>query len=178
MKRLFLIGYMGAGKTTMGKLLAKTEELEFVDLDLFIESRYQKSIGEIFESVGEHKFREIENNILKEVSEFEDVVISTGGGTACFFDSMPFMNQMGTTIYLKSSPEALAKRLSGFKDKRPLIKNKSEIELLEFISDNLKKREPFYNQAHLIFNTGEFESVEEAEILVDELITELKKLKK
>ena len=88
MQRIFLIGYMGVGKTTLGKALADRTGLSFIDLDLFIEGRYRKTIRQIFEAEGEEAFREIERKALHEVAEFEDIVLSTGGGTPCFFDNM------------------------------------------------------------------------------------------
>ena len=111
MKRVFLVGYMGAGKTTVGKELAKLAGLSFIDLDYYIEGRYHKAVSQIFAERGEEAFREIERNMLHEVAEFEDVLISTGGGAPCFFDNMEFMNASGTTVYLKVSVEELAKRL-------------------------------------------------------------------
>ena len=113
MKRVFLVGYMGAGKTTVGKELAKLAGLSFIDLDYYIEGRYHKAVSQIFAERGEEAFREIERNMLHEVAEFEDVLISTGGGAPCFFNNMEFMNASGTTVYLKVSVEELAKRLSG-----------------------------------------------------------------
>ena len=92
MKRVFLVGYMGAGKTTVGKELAKLAGLSFIDLDYYIEGRYHKAVSQIFAERGEEAFREIERNMLHEVAEFEDVLISTGGGAPCFFDNMEFMN--------------------------------------------------------------------------------------
>ena len=104
MQRIFLIGYMGVGKTTLGKALADRTGLSFIDLDLFIEGRYRKTIRQIFEAEGEEAFREIERKALHEVAEFEDIILSTGGGTPCFFDNMTYMNSVGTTVYLKASP--------------------------------------------------------------------------
>lgn len=155
MKRIFLIGYMGVGKTTAGRELAKVMGLEFIDLDHFIQNRYNKTIAQLFEDGGELKFREIENKILKEVAEFENVVVSTGGGAPCFFDNIEIMNAAGISIYLKASPELLSARLNTCKEKRPLIKDKDEKEMLEFVSTNLEKREPFYSRAHIIFETEE-----------------------
>lgn len=163
MTRIFLIGYMGAGKTTVGKALANAANLQFIDMDVYIETRYRKTIEQLFAENGETGFRKIEQDILKDISEFEDVIISTGGGAPCFFDNMQFMNEKGTTVYLKASPEALAKRLNKHKSKRPLIKNKNEHELLDFITVTLNKREPFYNQAAVVFEIDEFNS--KAEIL-------------
>ena len=99
MKRIFLIGYMGAGKTTVGKVLSRQLGLSFVDLDHYIEGRYHKTVGQLFAEKGEEAFREIERRMLREVAAFENVLISTGGGTPCFFDNMEFMNAYGTTVY-------------------------------------------------------------------------------
>jgi len=99
MQRIFLVGFMGSGKTAMGKLLARRHGLSFIDLDSYIESKFRKTIAQIFTEAGETGFRKIEKNCLHEVAEFEDVVIATGGGAPCFYDNMDFMNQCGETIY-------------------------------------------------------------------------------
>jgi shikimate kinase len=143
---------MGSGKTTIGKLLAKTAGLQFVDLDLFIENRHRKSVGQLFTKKGEMGFREIERHALEEIAGFENIVISTGGGAPCFFNNMELMNRLGLTVYLKVSKSELVSRLSHVKHNRPLIKDKSDDELKIFVSESLKKREPFYNQAKLVFN--------------------------
>lgn len=173
MKRIFLIGYMGAGKTTAGRELARMLGLEFIDLDHFIQARFQKTVSEIFKEVGESEFRNIERNMLKEVGEFENVVVSTGGGTPCFFDNIDYMNQVGTTIYLKATPEALSSRLNTCKEKRPLIKDKNEEELFVFVSDSLQIRDPFYTQAHIIFETEELVNREDVTQYVEQLIKKL-----
>lgn len=152
MKRIFLIGYMGAGKTTVGKDLAKLMGLSFIDLDCYIEGRYHKTVGQIFAEKGEDAFRDIERRMLHEVAMFEDVLISTGGGAPCFFDNMEFMNEMGTTVYLKVSVEELAKRLEVCKSTRPMLKGRSGDELVAFIAENLKKRTPHYMQASIVFD--------------------------
>ena len=92
MVRIILIGYMGAGKTTIGKALAKELNVQFYDLDWYITSRMRKTVAQIFDERGEEGFREIEKNMLHEVAEFEDVIISCGGGTPCFFDNIDYMN--------------------------------------------------------------------------------------
>lgn len=161
---------MGAGKTTLGKELAKALELEFVDLDHFIQSRYQKTVGEIFAEYGEEGFRKIESNLLKEAGEFENVVISTGGGTPCFFDNMDYMNNCGVTVYLKASPEDLTKRLITCREKRPLIKDKNDEELYSFVIENVKKREPFYSKATKIYEPHELISRDDAPHFVKQLI--------
>jgi len=147
MKRIFLVGYMGSGKTTYGKMLAEKYNLDFKDLDVYIEQRQFKSISQIFKDRGEEGFRKIEHNMLKEVSEFEDVVISAGGGTPCFFDNMEIMNAMGDTVYLEASTEVLFEYLRTAKNERPLLKDKSDEEMLEYIRESLAKRVPFYEKA-------------------------------
>ncbi|WP_455640807.1 shikimate kinase [Parabacteroides sp.] len=152
MKRVFLIGYMGAGKTTVGKDLARRMGLSFIDLDCYIEGRYHKTVGQIFAEKGEEAFRDIERRMLHEVSMFEDVLISTGGGAPCFFDNMEFMNGAGTTVYLKVSVEELAKRLETCKTTRPVLKGRSGEELRTFIGESLEKRNPYYMKASVIFD--------------------------
>ena len=147
MKRIFLVGYMGSGKTTTGKRLSKKYGLDFIDLDHYIESRHFKTISQLFREKGEDGFREIERDLLKEVADFEDVIISTGGGTACFFDNMELMNQKGETVYLKASAADLSGYLYTANKDRPLLAQKSKEELVDFISEMLKKREPFYSRA-------------------------------
>lgn len=173
MKRIFLIGYMGAGKTTIGRELAKKLNLDFIDLDLFIQARFQKTVNQLFKYSGESEFRNIERNMLREVGEFENVIISAGGGTPCFFDNMEYMNQSGTTVYLKASADILSSRLSISKEKRPLIKDKNDDELKSFIIDSLYKREPFYTQAKIQFETGTVETKEDIDQLVQQLIKRL-----
>ena len=149
-----MIGYMGAGKTTLGKSLARHLGLEFIDFDWYIENRFHQSVSQLFATRGEEGFRKIEQNMLHEVAEFEDVVISAGGGTPCFFDNMEYMNQQGLTVYLKATPEILRTHLRMGKQKRPLIAQKNDEELDIFIRESLDKRESYYNQARLIFDIG------------------------
>lgn len=151
MKSIIIIGYMGAGKTTVGKALAKELGVMFYDLDWYIESRMRKTVKQIFDEIGEEGFRKIERNMLHEVAEFENVVVSCGGGTPCFFDNMDYMNQLGETIYLKASQETLHTHLKMGKGVRPLLLNKTPEEVEIFIREQLKLREPFYNKAkHII----------------------------
>lgn len=152
MKRIFLIGYMGAGKTTVGKELSKRLGLSFIDLDHYIEGRYLKTVGQLFAEKGEESFREIERKMLREVAMFEDVLISTGGGAPCFFDNMDFMNESGRTVYLKVSVDELAKRLEVCKNTRPVLKGRSGDDLKKFIAESLEKREPFYSKAATVFD--------------------------
>ena len=154
MKRIILVGYMGSGKTTVGKALSKETGMMFYDLDWYIESRMRKSVSQIFAEKGEDGFRKIEYNILHEVAEFEDVIISCGGGTPCFFDNMDYLNQQGDVVYLKATPETLYKHLLMAKIERPLLKGKSADELIAYITEHLKERAPFYEKARYILDVN------------------------
>jgi shikimate kinase len=147
MNRIFIIGYMGAGKTTVGKALAKELNIDIYDLDWYIEARMRKTVKQIFDEQGEEGFRRIEKNMLHEVGEFENVIVSCGGGTPCFFDNMEFMNQQGETVYLKATPEVLYGHLKMGKTVRPLLLNKTQEEVQVFIKEQLQKRESFYKEA-------------------------------
>ena len=169
MKRIILIGYMGAGKTTVGKALAKELGIPFYDLDWYIENRRRKTVSEIFAEVGEEGFRQIEHNMLHEVAEFEDVIISCGGGTPCFFDNMDYLNQQGDVIYLKATPETLYKHLLMAKIERPLLKGKSAEELIAYITEHLKEREPFYGKARHILDVNVLDNYDKIAISVERI---------
>ncbi|MBT3385159.1 MAG: shikimate kinase [Prolixibacteraceae bacterium] len=147
--RIYLIGYMGCGKSTLGRRLSEHLNLQFVDMDHYIEERNYKTIPQIFAEEGEAEFRKKERKALEELSEFTDIVIATGGGAPCFFDNVELMNKSGKTIYLNIEPNILADRLLKSKTERPLIKGKSREELVAFIDETLKKRNEFYKQAKL-----------------------------
>ena len=161
MRRIFLIGYMGSGKTTLGKAFARAMNLQFIDLDWYIEERLRKTVTELFAERGEDGFRIIEKNMLHEAGEFEDTIIAAGGGTPCFFDNMEYMNNMGDTVFLEASDEALLRRLKAGKSKRPLLANKTDDELMDTITTALKKRLPFYQQAKYTFCSDRLESMEQ-----------------
>ena len=169
MTRIILIGYMGAGKTTIGKALSKELGIIFYDLDWYIENRMRKTVSQIFAERGEDGFRKIEYNMLHEVAEFEDVIISCGGGTPCFFDNMDYLNQQGQVVYLKAEPEVLYKHLLMAKVERPLIKGKSQEELLTFISEQLERREPFYSKARYTLDVSLMDSYDKINISVAKL---------
>lgn len=171
MKRIFLIGYMGSGKTTLGKAYARAMQLQFIDLDWYIEERFHKTVQELFEERKEDGFREIERNMLHEVAEFEDVIIACGGGTPCFFDNMEYMNGKGETVFLDASPEVLFRRLKIAKSKRPLLMDKSDEELMDVIQNALKIRIPFYSQAKYVFNAESLEDREQISCSVQRLKT-------
>ena len=174
MLRIFLIGYMGVGKTTLGKVLADRTGLSFIDLDLFIEGRYRKTIRQIFDEEGEDAFREIERRALHEVAEFENVIISCGGGTPCFFDNMEYMNEQGETVYLRAETDVLHKHLLMGKSVRPLLLNKTEDEVNQFIAEHLAEREVFYTKAKHILDVSLMDSYDKIHVSVSQLCKLLK----
>ena len=166
MTRIIIVGYMGSGKTTVGKALSKDMGIPFYDLDWYIESRMRKTVAQIFAERGEEGFRKIEYNMLHEVAECENVIISCGGGTPCFFDNMDYMNGQGETVYLKASPEVLYGHLKMGKTERPLLKNKTPEEMQVFIAEQLEKREPYYSKAKHTLDVNLLENYEKIKISV------------
>ena len=156
--RIFLIGYMGSGKTTIGRLVAERMNMNFTDMDELIERKAGKSVSEIFSDLGEDKFRELERNCLLEVAGYEQTIISTGGGAPCFFDNMEYMNGCGQTVFLDVHPDILFRRLRVAKQQRPILQGKTDEDLRTFIVEALDKREPFYSQARYRFDAGYLES--------------------
>jgi shikimate kinase len=169
MRRIILIGYMGAGKTTIGKALSKELGLPFYDLDWYIEGRRHKTISQLFSELGEEGFRKIEYNMLHELAEFEDVIISCGGGTPCFFDNIDYMNQQGQVVYLRCEPQVLQKHLMMGKTERPLLKDKSPEQLIDYITEHLKEREPYYNKARYTLDVSLMDNYEKIKITIDKL---------
>ena len=169
MIRIILIGYMGAGKTTVGKALAKELGVPFYDLDWYIESRMRKTVAQIFAEKGEEGFRKIEHSMLHEIAEFEDVIVSCGGGTPCFFDNIDYMNQQAPVVYLKAEPEVLYKHLVMSKNDRPLLRGKSSEELITFIREQLEKREPFYSKAQYTLDVSLLDNYEKIKISVSKI---------
>ncbi len=143
---------MGSGKTTIAKKLARSLQFEFLDMDEVFEEKYHIRVADFFEKYDEQAFREIESKLIKETEEKKNVVISTGGGVACFHENLAWMKKAGITVYLQMSVAALANRLSNAKRVRPLIKNLSNEELNDFIAKQLAWRDKFYKQAQIIIN--------------------------
>jgi shikimate kinase len=149
---VYLIGFMGSGKSTAGKKLAASMGWNFIDLDRKIEEKAGKSIPRIFAEDGEDAFRRVESDVLRDTRSLKQSVISTGGGTPCHGDNLSFMLDTGFTIYLKMTPSQLAGRLLGSTGERPLLKNVPDGQLNEFIEKKLAIREEWYAKAHLIID--------------------------
>jgi shikimate kinase len=155
MKNIYLIGFMGSGKSYLGKYLSEKFNQKFLDLDQFIEDSVQISIPQIFNSIGEEGFREKEANLLRKTADFNQYIISCGGGTPCFHDNMQWIKEHGISIYLKPPEELLFKRLNNQKSGRPLISSMSDEDLKNFISMKIIEREKFYEQADYIYIQSE-----------------------
>lgn len=171
MKNVMLIGYMGAGKTTVGKALAKKLQMQFYDLDWYIEERFRQKISDLFAQKGENGFRLIEQKMLHEVAEFENVVLALGGGTPCFFDNMDYLNRCGITIFLDASPQTIVQHLKISHTVRPLLKDKQGDELLEHIARQLSERMPYYRQAQLTANVDILDNFDKIDQLTNNIIT-------
>lgn len=152
--RLFLVGYAGSGKSSLGKRLQRALGLKFVDTDKLVEQSEGASVADIFYYQGEEYFRCAERDIVESlaVEGFEGVV-ATGGGLAVWRDNMERLKQLGTTIYLRRSPEQILSRLTEYgRNKRPMFRGKSDEELLAFMHEQLGLREPFYERAELVID--------------------------
>ncbi|MBR3947160.1 MAG: shikimate kinase [Bacteroidales bacterium] len=169
--RIFLVGFMGAGKSVVGRRLAKSLNLSFYDLDEEIESHYKMSVSAIFQKYDEACFRKLETSVLESFSNKDNFVLSCGGGTPCFGENMAFMKSIGTTIYMKLSTDELVGRISSSYHKRPLTEGKSDEELASYVDAMLKKREPFYSMAKITVDA----SGTDKETLVEKILLVLQK---
>ena len=147
---IFLIGFMGSGKSTIGRRLARKLSWEFMDMDHYIEEKEGLKVDEVFEKKGEEWFRKQEQNLLHSLNPSDNLVVATGGGAPCYSNNMDVMNEKGVTVYLKMHELSLVSRLENARVVRPLVKNLTADELLIFIRKKLEEREPFYSQAHCI----------------------------
>lgn len=161
MKPVFLIGFMGCGKTTLGSALAEATGREFVDLDHCIEAHCGCSVTEIFAERGEAGFRELESAMLSRVARMENVIVACGGGTPCFGLNMNLMNRSGLTVWLNAGHEVLLRRLLEAQASRPLIAGKPADELSRFIDESLERRRPYYSRAAATFPSDELENRQE-----------------
>lgn len=173
MRPIFIVGYMGAGKSTLGRKLAECLGLQFIDTDIFIENRFRKRIADMFAEIGEEAFRKREMYVIQELSGMTDCIIATGGGLPCYYGNMELMNESGLTIYLKSHAENLAERLEQCKRTRPTIREKSGDELLNHIQHALSERSPIYEQAHIILPIehirNDEDETKQAKLLAEEI---------
>ena len=163
--RIFLIGFMGSGKTTWGKLMAEKMGLRFFDLDMLIENRANLKINDIFDTKGEEYFRKLEAVCLRELHDQDDFVLACGGGAPCYYDNMMIMNSLGISIWLNTPKQVMATRLLEEAGHRPLIRSLSPGKLQEFIDDKLEERLQFYTQAKM--------TIDPTEITPDELIEQI-----
>ncbi len=160
-KPIFLLGFMGSGKTYIGKLLAEKLLYDFIDTDALLEKRTGNTIAEIFEKKGEDYFRKLEHNILSELKIVSNCIISIGGGTPCFYENMELINAYGTTIYLKAQSEIIVGRISAQSSHRPLLRNfDNDTDLLIFVKNKIVEREKYYLKAHFIIDAnGDVEEI-------------------
>ncbi|MDB4062125.1 shikimate kinase [Vicingaceae bacterium] len=149
---IFIIGFMASGKTLKGKELSRKLNVSFVDLDHKIELQKNQTISSIFENHGEEHFRKVEAETLRSIPKQENAIIALGGGTPCFHNNMSYINEFGTTVYLKRSESIILGRLRQSKQKRPLVANLSDQELKSFITKILGQRARFYEKAQIVFD--------------------------
>ena len=169
---IFLIGFMGVGKTTLGRALGAATGREFVDLDRLIEAREGRTIRQIFAGEGEERFRMIERDRLAEVASAGGAIVACGGGTPCFHGNMELMNSAGLTVRLTARPEVLLRRLSEQQAARPLLDGLDRAALARFIAEAEAVREPYYSRALARFDASELESPEQVEHTVNRFISE------
>ena len=155
--KIYLIGFMGSGKSYIGKRLSAELGFQFLDLDEVIETAEKQTIANVFKTKGEDYFRNLESEHLKNTKELKNIIISTGGGTPCFFGNMDWMNENGKTTFLNPTVDILFQRLESEITKRPILANQSDETLRLFISQKLENRLKYYEKAHLIINIATFE---------------------
>jgi shikimate kinase len=155
--RIYLIGYMGSGKSKTAEALAKILKYSVTDTDKLVEERVGASIEHIFRTEGQEYFRDVEKDVLRQTAMFEKIVISTGGGTPCYHDNMNWMKENGTTVYLEANAGLLFHRLATNKSGRPLISELNDVELMEQITGHLAVRIPVYRKADIIVNAADLD---------------------
>ena len=169
-----LLGYMGCGKTKVGKKLSKKIGARFIDLDAEIEHFYSKSISQIFDDLGEIEFRKIERKILLKILNNNDFhVLSLGGGTPCYFDNMELINKKtNLTFFLNLESKVLVERLFSRKSKRPIIKSiNDKNQMLNFVNKHLFERNVYYSKANYTINSNK----RDVEKTCDEILKILEK---
>lgn len=177
MRPIFLIGYMAAGKTTLGRVLAQHLGVQFIDLDFYITQRFRLSIPEIFEQYGEDHFRELESRMLREVGQFEDVVIACGGGTPCSDSNIEFILNAGTAVFLDASVDCIVRRLKVAKTQRPIAQRMDDGALHSHIREHLAERLPYYARAQIRISSNSLESRTQIDTTLQSLLSLLQALK-
>jgi shikimate kinase len=166
--RIFLLGFMGSGKSSLGKEIAHKLGYKFLDLDKMIEVKAGLKVSEIFKVSGEEKFREIEHECLKDSILYDNNVISTGGGTPCFFDNMEIINNNGVSVYIKLNVGILTSRLFKDKGERPLLKQTyNKVDFQKHIKELLTIREEYYLQSKIILEGENLKAITIIEVLKD-----------
>jgi shikimate kinase len=164
--KVYLIGFMASGKSTIGHELAKILDFEFIDLDIYIEQKYHKTIKQIFESKGEDHFRIMENEALREVASIAgNIIVASGGGTSCFYNSVDFMNKTGLTVYIKVEVGELLARLIESKTDRPMLWGKTNPELNDYILRVLDERKKYYEKAKITVESSNVDVYELAQTI-------------
>ncbi|KGN84907.1 shikimate kinase [Porphyromonas gulae] len=171
---IFIVGYMGSGKSTVGRKMADLLGWRFIDTDFFIENRFRKRVADIFRDEGEAVFRRRERVVIEELSGMEDTIIATGGGLSCHSDNMELMNEAGLTLYLEVSDEVLAVRLELCKRTRPKVKDKTGEELLSHIHEEMAFRGDIYRRAKVIVNADKLVDEEDERRLVTRIVADLR----
>lgn len=151
--KIYLIGYMFSGKSTLGKVLARELGYDFIDLDILFEQKYKTSIPIFFKKYGEQAFRIIEQQVLRSTETLDNCVIATGGGTPCFFDNIEWINAHGISVFFNPSVTKILYYASISKKPRPILANKTDEERALYVEQQLQQRLPFYTQAHITFHT-------------------------
>ena len=169
MGRIYIVGYMGAGKTTAARRLAQRLGWEVADTDALFEEKYKISVNDFFNKYDEPLYRKLESEVLKSTESLENVVVSTGGGTACYFDNMEWMNQHGLTVFMRISPQAAVDRVIHSRHKRPLVEGKTEEELTAFVSGHYASRMPFYEQARITVKSEDLDVEGMMNIIIENL---------
>jgi len=173
--KIYLLGFMGSGKTSIGKRVANQLKYNFLDLDEYLENKNKKTIPDIFKEEGEDKFRELEKEALHDTFKMDDVVIAAGGGTPCFFDNINQINDHGISFYLKRKAEFFVEKLLASKTERPLVKGKTKKELMDYVTQTLEYRNQFYELATKVYKVKDRDKDEMAERIVKKIKKVIKK---